>query len=519
MKSLGKMIMAAGAFVAIAVSCDNNEIKIITPPDVADLTGVEASYERGLHEYLEIAPSVEFIGYTEENKDSVKYEWSINYQTVSTDSVLTYKCDALGTFNGYLKVETSTGAKIADFSLVVASPYDKGLLLLSSTSEGSMLTWKRLDKMETPASPYAFKDNNPTLELGKTPLALCWHGNALTNLVSKTNTKVQYKDADLEILLTTGDPVKMYALDSKTLQVRNELQFDGSGNFSPSAILVPYGFQNVMWNNSTYFIGNGKEWGLSDERSFIASEDLTDDLSVSDICCSMITDNSDMLKVYYDMNSRTLQYVSGLMGNQSGAKVFNINTPMYISGSDGIYREASSNCRYEATKLIFVGNDGSNVYVYSIMPSDFAMDETIEKEISGNGHITPESAVAVNPIQPVLYYSNKNEISRLNYDGENFDSQAYITLDGNYVVKQMAFNNYDAGKIFIAAENLDENGEMKASLFIYDISDKTAAKLLFKEDRVGGSVRSLIYKGNGYEWEDNAAEAGASSLSRLFRRK
>lgn len=180
MKSL-RMIMAAGVLVAMAASCaKENNIKVVLPPDVAELSGVEAMYERGLHEYLEIAPTVNFVNYTEENKDSVKYEWNIDYKVVGTDSVLTFKCDKNGQFNGYLKVSTSTGAKIADFKLTVTTPYDKGLLLLSGTGEGSMLTWKRLDIMDTPASPYAFKDNNPTLELGKSPLALCWKGEGIT---------------------------------------------------------------------------------------------------------------------------------------------------------------------------------------------------------------------------------------------------------------------------------------------------------------------------------------------------
>lgn len=72
MKSL-KMFVAAGVLAAIAASCaKENNIKVIVPPDVAELSGVEAKYDRGLHEYLEIAPTVNFVNYTEENKDSVK---------------------------------------------------------------------------------------------------------------------------------------------------------------------------------------------------------------------------------------------------------------------------------------------------------------------------------------------------------------------------------------------------------------------------------------------------------------
>ena len=121
--------------------------------------------------------------------------------------------------------------------------------------------------------------------------------------------------------------------------------------------------------------------------------------------------------------------------------------------------------------------------------------------IDASGKILPESAIAVNPIKTILYYSNGNKIYRLNYDGENFDSEPYITLDGNYTAKKMIFNTYDAKTLYIAAENADEESEMKASLFIYDIADDASAKLLFKDDKVGGSVKDLIYKGNGREYE------------------
>lgn len=60
MKSL-KMFVAAGVLAAIAASCAKEDnIKVIVPPDVAELSGIEAKYDRGLHEYLEIGSDREF---------------------------------------------------------------------------------------------------------------------------------------------------------------------------------------------------------------------------------------------------------------------------------------------------------------------------------------------------------------------------------------------------------------------------------------------------------------------------
>ena len=517
MKSSGKMILAAGAFAALALaaSCSKeNEIKIITPPDVTELSGVNASYERGLHEYLEIAPTVDFSGYTAENRDSVKYEWNIDYKVVGTDSVLTYKCNKNGQFNGYLKVSTSTGAKIADFKLTVTTPYDKGLLLLSSTSEGSMLSWKRLDIMDTPASPYAFKDNNPTLELGKTPLALCWKGEGLTSPKAAAITDNYY-----EVLLSTENPTKVYALNTNDMTVKTEITYNGTGEFHPNAMLCPKGTQEGAWNNMqdvVYFVGGGRDYIMSSDRNFVeasGSDILPEGAVIADYTCVVgQTDYGDYVRVYFDKTTKKLVHISAVLAFDAveGDKVLD-GEPIYLKGCDGMYYHE----RYDAMGIILVTASGSSTKVYNFSPYDaIEGTETLLHEIDASGKILPESSVAVNPIKTILYYSNGNKIYRLNYDGENFDAEPYITLDGNYSVKKMIFNTYDANTLYIAAENGDEESEMKASLFIYDISDNASAKQLFKGDKAGGSVKDLIYKGNGREYEGIPKE---TSLKKLFR--
>ena len=510
------MTFAALAFMAAAASCtENNEIKVVTPPDVAALSGVEGTYERGLHEYLEIAPSVEFIGYSEENRDSVKYEWNIDYKVVGTDSVLTFKCDKNGQFNGYLKVSTSTGAKIADFKLTVTTPYDKGLLLLSGTSEGSILTWKRLDKMETPASPYAFKDNNPTLELGKSPLALCWKGEGITSPKEALLTENFY-----EVLISTENPTKVYALSTNDLTVRTEITYNGSGEFHPNAMLCPQGTQSYAWNNMrdvVYFVGGGRDYIMASDRNFVAAEGsdiLPEGAVIADYTCVVgQTSVNDYVRAYFDKTTHKLIYHSALMAFDAveGDNVLS-GEPIFLKGCDGEYYKD----RYGAMAIMLVTADGASTKVYRFDPDAAIMGETVLSEIDATGKILPESAVAVNPVKTILYYSNGNKIYRLNYDGQNFDSEPYITLDGNYTAKKMIFNTYDANTLYIAAENADEESEMKASMLIYDISDDASAKQLFKDDKVGGSVKDLIYKGNGREYESIPSE---NALSRLFRRR
>lgn len=57
---------------------------------------------------------------------------------------------------------------------------------------------------------------------------------------------------------------------------------------------------------------------------------------------------------------------------------------------------------------------------------------------------------------------------------------------------------------------------MKASVFVYDVSDNTSAKKLFEDHQAGGSVKQLIYKGNGKEYESISA-SGQSLLKKFIR--
>ena len=430
------------------------------------MSGIETNYVLGLHEYLEITPDIEL---SNEN-ESISYEWSIDYETVSTERNLSFKCDELlNDVNCYFKASSSTGAKIAEFKLSVTSPYDKGLLLLSQTGDGAMLTFKRLDIMATPASPYAFKDNNPTLSLGKEALALCWKGEGLTNLGNSI------KDQDTEIILSSGNPTKVYVL------------------------------------------GGGREYIMAADRNFITStmEEMPEGAQFADMACSLV--DTDMTRVYYNTASQKMVYISGVLGMVTeGTKACNVE-PMNLIPCDGIYRdEEGGDHRYEPMNVILVGKQGSSTKIYRFTPENLTTTEEVLTEQDATGNILPTSATTANPAKPILYYSKGGDIYRFNYDGNNFDTEPYISLGDNFEVKQLVFNPYDVDTLYIAAEDTAETGEMKASLFIYDISDNSSAEKLFEDHKVGGTVRRLIYKGNGKENDERVAKSN-SILSKFIR--
>ena len=137
----------------------------VVPPDVESVAGIEPRL---------FAPGPARI--PRNNARRVAFErqrtgrttkWNIDYKIVGTEKALSTSAASWADFKGYFKASSSTGAKIVEFSSASPRPTTEGLLLLSETSEGFDALVPRLDVMETPVSPSAFKDNNPTLLAGK----------------------------------------------------------------------------------------------------------------------------------------------------------------------------------------------------------------------------------------------------------------------------------------------------------------------------------------------------------------
>lgn len=490
------LLLLLGAFISLGLTaCSKDSDEKHVPTQVEAVTGLEASYSRGLHEYLQIKPEVRL---SSETASDVTYEWNIGYKTVSTEKELSFKCDELGEFNGYFKASSPTGAKIVDFTLRVSSPYDRGLLLLSETTRGAMLSFKRLDIMETPVSPHAFKDNNPTLALGQNALALCWKGEGITQ-----PTAASVENGDFDVVISSSNPTKVYTLNTNDMKVKTEITYDGNGEFHPNRIHCPLGVQEALWQGELYFTGAGQEYIMSSEKTFVRPgeyEKLPDGARIADYTCSMITEYDDRVRVYFDLEKKKLLYVPIVLGSAVLESETTCNgDAIGLFACDGLYY----NGRYDPGHVMAITANGNQVTVYRFSaPADLmGVEEETLGTIDASGHILPTSALGVNPIKPILYYSRGNAIYRLNYDGQNFDTAPYIAIEGNYEIKQIVFNRYDVNTLYVAAENADEPGEMKASLFIYDISDNSSARLLFEDHRVGGSVRQLLYKGNGKEYE------------------
>lgn len=491
-------IMAAASLL-FAVACRKEEPeKNALAPIIESISEIEPEYELEQFSDLIIKPLVRF---SDGDEKEIKYEWTINYQVVSEEKNLNFKVGEAGLFDGWFTAVSPKGAKIVNFKLRVTSPsYDKGLLLLSEVDGKSVLTFKRLDKMDCLASSYVFAKNNPGAVLGNKPLDVYWKGNTLTNLGFPPT-----EASDLEVVVCTGDPVKVYTLNFDDMKIRNEIIYDGEGEFYPETALCPHGVQNYLWNGiELTFVGGGKEYLMSSGKTFIKpSYQFPADCRLAPFTCSAYTEYGIMERFCYDNVNKTMIYIEpGKEETMTVGEKFCGVEAMALMPCGAEYRDKASRCRYEPYKVMLVGSNGDEVkvYVFSAIWSDIE-EETLNKEINATGKILPTSALAVNPIKPLLYYSKENSVYRLNYDGENFDAAPYLSLRDNMEIKQITFCEYDPDTMYIAAEDKSETSAMVASIYVYNVADGGKAKKLFEGNNVGGKVRKLIYKGNGREYE------------------
>lgn len=501
MKKIYNFLYALPLLIALFAACSDKEPNNVETPTakLVAVTGIEKAYSIKQNAHLKLKPVLNF---SEGTKQTTTYEWIIDNNKVSTADSLDYECTVLGKHTGTLKViaEDQT-AKFADFTFYVYSGYDQGLLLFTEGKDGAMLAYKSLDVQEAPAVRNVFAESNPTLSLGKTPLALCWTGECITNPNNIDDT------GGLEVIVSTDSPRRIYALNASTMSVLSKIDYDGTAtDFSPNHAFVPFGMQNRLWGaegGSVYFTGNGKDYLMTPERRFVVGKrrhQLPAGAKIADLSCSLITNPMDMLRVYFDTASKHLVYIGGIRGMAEG-KVSCPVTPMALLACDGSYAEANADNRYEPKHALLVGSRGGNgVTVYRFAPTANKAEESLLGEMDATGHILPTSAVGVNPVRPLLYYADHaGNIYVMNYEGKSFSSTPYISLGQQYDVKAIVFNPYNPNRMYVAAEDSKAETTACASIFIIDVSNKSAAKVLYKEDRVGGKIHRLIYKGNGKE--------------------
>ena len=476
-----------------------------TPALLESVSDIDEEYRLSQNELLVITPKIEL---KEGEISEVRFEWGMGGKVVGTEPTLRVKCEELGLFDAYLKVTTDNSGIIKEFKVRVSSAnYDKGLLLLSEADGRSLLSFKRLDRMDSGVALDVFGDNNPHASLGAKPLSLCWTGEGITNPNNIDDS------GGLFIVLGTTNPLKSYLIDSRTMKINSEITHDG--DFTPEHVTAPFGGQNRSWGreNIVCFISGGKTfpYQIEGEKRFVKpyrSQQIPDEVSLAPLTCNLITTPTDVQIAGYDLISKRMVYIGGLSGTLIGTHSCGVEQPMNILACNGIYADTNADRRYEPREVILVGSVGNDVKILRFTPpvrirkkvNPIDQREVLVREIPAGTHIEPTAATGVSPTRPFFYYgSSRGDIFLLNYDNAGFSDKPFISLGEKFAVRSLIFNPYDANTLYIAAEDRTEKSDRIASLFIYDVRDNAHPKRLYEAHKVGGKVKKLVYKGNGLE--------------------
>lgn len=496
-----KTLLALSFVLSLAcVSCSEKPEPDAQIASFETVKGIENEYTKQLNETFSLTPELVFGSGV---KPKASFEWNINYKVVSREATLNYVCDTPGTLDGYLKVSINDKTEIKEFKLHVLNSFEKGLLLLTQTDEGSVLSFKDLFDINRSTVLRVFALNNPTLSLGKTPLSLCWTGEGITN-----PKNINDFSNGLEVVISSDNPQHTFILDNGTLKVKTEVSYKGEGAFVPNHIFVPFGSQNFMWDRDgdvICFVGGGREYMLTHSREFTLGKrkhEIPQGTTLADMACSLNTTPQDMLKVYFDNHSKRMIYVSGLSETRAGSYVCK-GEGMALLACKGVYASPQNDARYEPQQALLVTKEGEQTHIYRFVPANKHGNEQLVNEVNATGNILLTSAIAVNPIKPFVYYSdNKGNIFVYNFESNVFSNTPYLSLGAQYKVKQIVFNPYNANEMYVAAEDMNAPKNVCATLFICNVTDKEKGSVTKKDEKVGGKVVKLIYKGNGTESEE-----------------
>lgn len=185
---------------------------------------VGTHYDIQKNEHLTIRPVVSQTS----SGQPLTYTWEIDQKVVSTEPVLDYVGQRLGTFDCRLVVANDDGKAFATFRLNVNSPYEEGITIISHDSQGrSMLSF--MQKQYDGVTEEHFEDSD------------CFATNNPDFAFAPNVTDITQNDGSL-IVTCRGDdstPPTIYYLNEKTLEVENIVTVPEYANFKPYRTMIP----------------------------------------------------------------------------------------------------------------------------------------------------------------------------------------------------------------------------------------------------------------------------------------
>lgn len=387
----------------------------------------------------------------QENEEKpLTYRWDINYKTVSTEKDLRFICDELttadqGSFPCRLTVSNEDGSAWLDFQLVVTSPYQEGLLIMSKVQDGTMFSFKREDKEGQEFQLNAYKLNNPDFPLGTEPKGVIQVGSYL--------------------YVGTENPSQIMKVNSQTMEAVSLLDYPGEH----------LDFMSEPSYTTIYCFDNGREIELdgSQDAFMNAYQQMIDDIypgaKLANFCLNAST---------------TLFY------NQTDGILFDVPMmteyfPDEFAGKTLVDMVA---CKSGEEALVIVQPEEGAPEIVYLNPGNNVHYSTVSTQGTG---ITDESVFVASQQYSRLYYSVGNEIYVYDYStGGNFPSvSSYTVGNPGDVIKAMVLMSGDS-KLYVAWESA-AGGELKGNAKCFVLSGEGEE---WEAQGIAGDIVKMIYK-------------------------
>lgn len=403
----------------------------------------------------------------QENEEKpLTYRWDINYKTVSTERDLKFVCKELtpadaSNFKCRLVVSNEDGSAFMDFTLLVTSPYQVGLVVMSKTNEGTMVSFKREDKRNAEFQQDAYKLNNPEFPLGNVPVAV-----------------TQVYD---HLYLATIDPIRYVKVNVQTME-------------------AVYMFPDYPSEHFDYMSGPAS--GQQTLYCFTDGEVIEMD------------GTQDSFMNFFQQSFRGMY-----AGDKVAAKALICGSDSYFyNDTKGILLDDNVNpvcaekvfagkklidclcCNHKEEGLLIVQEEGKSPEIVYVNPGQKIHHSTVSTQGTG---IDGNSCFAARQNMAHLYYSVGNEVFVYDYmsDGNFPTEPKYRVGKSGDVIKSILFSP-DEKKLYIAYDAAD-GGELKGcvkSFVLTKPSEDTPEEELvdwdleWEKTGIGGEIVDIIYK-------------------------
>lgn len=440
---LSMLVVLAGACIDNNSDLGTNEISRIKFKTKFDETAYRADR---WSEFALDCPEI-----IQENEEKpLTYRWDINYKTVSTEKDLRFICDELttadqGSFPCRLTVSNEDGSAWLDFQLVVTSPYQEGLLIMSKVQDGTMFSFKREDKEGQEFQLNAYKLNNPDFLLGTEPKDVI--------------------QLDEFLYVGTENPCQIMKVNSQTMEAVSLLDYPGEH----------LDFIAEPKYSTIYCFDNGKEIELDGTQDAFmnAIQQMIDDIYPAAQLANFALPVSSVALFY--------NQTDGILFDDSMTEYF----PDEFAGKKLVDMVA---CKSGEEALVIVQpKEGAPEIVY-LNPGNNVHYSTVSTQGTG---ITDETVFVASQQYSRLYYSVGNEIYVYDYStGGNFPAvSSYTVGNAGDVIKAMVLTSDDS-RLYVAWESA-AGGVLKGNAKCFVLSGDSEE---WEAHGIAGDIVRMIYK-------------------------